>query len=113
MTPPAVVPGVSPMAVSYATPRTTKAPTYSAIVTGATVLRIFSLVFFLGALLSLVIPVFTMLASRSMQAIGLETVLLLLPALLTAAGLVASGLLIRLVAAVFLAIRDIAQNSYK
>jgi len=108
----ATAPSMPPMSVAYATPQTTRAPAYSAIVTGATVLRIFSLFFFLGALLSLVIPVITMLASRSMQAIGLETVLLFLPALLTAAGLVASGLLIRLVAAVSLAIRDIAQNSY-
>ena len=100
--------------ISYAAPHAPAgAPHYNAIVAGAKVLQIFSLLFFLGALLAAVGPVLLMFLPGAGASLGPAMIVPVVSGVFSAVVLVAGGLLIRLVAAVSLAIRDIAQNSYR
>ena len=90
------------------------APSYSGITTGANVLNIFSFLFILCAVLAVAASAWAVYASGALRGgFSIGVVIAIGPGILAAIGLVAIALLIRLVAAVSLAIRDIARNSYR
>jgi hypothetical protein len=112
-------------AVDYATPegyatatvapptKAIKVPEYRSIVAGAQVLNILSLLFLLGAALTMLFGIYVVCDASSTRSIGLAAPVILVPAIISSLAQLAVGLLIRLLAAVSLAIRDIAQNSFR
>lgn len=99
--------------LNYATPaaRAKRVPDYKEISQGALVLRIASSILIM---LGIVLAGLTALAViRSADRLGTEaTTIILVSGIVPAIGLIASGLLLQMLGAVAMAVRDIARNSF-